>query len=52
MHCAVSLAKPHYLLFTELLNTSMLPSNWRRAHITPVFKKGFNVSPDNHRPVS
>ena len=30
----------------------MLPSDWRRAHITPIFKKGSKVDPTNYRPVS
>jgi len=51
-HCAESLAKPLFLLFTEFLNTGILPSGWRQAHITPIFKKGSKVSPENYRPVS
>ena len=30
----------------------MLPSDWRRANITPIFKKGSKVSPENYRPIS
>ena len=52
MHCAESLTKPLFLLFTQSLNTSVLPSDWRRVHITPIFKKGSKVNPDNYRPVS
>ena len=53
-NCAESLAKPLFPLFTQSINTSiyMLPSDWRQAHITPIFKKGSKVSPTNYRPVS
>jgi len=34
------------------MNTGMLPSDWRRAHITPIFKKGSKANPTNYRPVS
>ena len=30
----------------------MLPSDWRQAHITPIFTKGSKTSPTNYRPVS
>ena len=30
----------------------MLPSDWRRANIIPIFKKGSKVSPENYRPIS
>ena len=52
LYCAESLAKPLFLLFTKSLNSGVLPSDWRRAHITPIFKKGSKVSPVNYRPVS
>jgi len=51
-YCAGSLAKPLFLLFTESLNTGVLPSDWRQANVTPIFKKGCKVSPENYRPVS
>ena len=51
MHCAESLTKPLFLLFTQSLTTSVLPSDWRRVHITPIFKKGSKVNLDNYRPV-
>ena len=51
-NCAESLTKPLFLLFSQSMNTGMLPSDWRRAHITPIFKKGSKVDPTNNRPVS
>ena len=38
-NCAGSLAKPLLLLFTQSINTSMLPSDWRRAHLSPILKR-------------
>ena len=51
-NCAESLTRPLFLLFSQSMNTGMLPSDWRRAHITPIFKKGSKVDPTNYRPVS
>ena len=39
-------------IFTQSLATGELPSDWTRAWITPVFKKGDRSSPANYRPVS
>ena len=39
-------------IFTQSLATGELPSDWTRAWITPVFKKGDRRSPANYRPVS
>ena len=38
-NCAESLARPLFLLFTQSLSTGTLPSDWRRANVTPIFKK-------------
>ena len=46
MHCAESLAKSLFLIFAQSLNTGVLPSDWRRANVTPIFKKGSKVSPE------
>ena len=50
-NCAEGLTKP-LLLFTLSINSGMLPDDWRRAHIMPIFKKGSKVNPTNYRPVS
>ena len=39
INCAESLAKSLFLLFTQSMNTGTLPSDWRRAHIMPIFKR-------------
>ena len=51
-NCAGSLAKPLVSLFTQSINTGILPGDWRRANVTPVFKKGSKISPENYRPIS
>ena len=31
---------------------STIPSDWRKANVTPIFKKGKKEDPGNYRPVS
>ena len=40
------------LLFTASLHTGKVPSDWKQANITPVFKKGERFKALNYRPVS
>ena len=40
------------LLFTASLYTGKVPSDWKQANITPVFKKGERFKASNYRPVS
>ena len=39
-------------IFRQSLASGNLPSDWTKAFITPVFKKGDRSSPANYRPVS
>ena len=39
-------------IFQQSLDESYLPEDWRRADITPIFKKGSKAEPSNYRPVS
>ena len=50
--CATQLAFPLHCLFKKTLNSSVLPSDWRKARITPIYKKGSRVKAGNYRPVS
>ena len=34
------ISEPLSILFTRSINESKFPKDWKRAHITPVFKKG------------
>ena len=46
------IAEPLTKLFNLSMSSSELPSDWIRANITPVFKKGSKHLPNNYRPVS
>ena len=46
------LGKPVTLLFKKSLNDEELPAHWLQALITPIFKKGSKILPENYRPVS
>ena len=46
------LAYPLSLLFTRSMQEGHVPSSWKQACITPIFKKGSKKDPGNYRPVS
>ena len=37
--CASSLARPLFLIFCRSLESGRLPKDWKRANVTPIFKK-------------
>ena len=39
-------------IFQKSLDTGDLPLDWRKANITPIFKKGTTTDPVNYRPIS
>src|SRR3989442_558704 len=45
-------AFPLSILFNRLIEESVVPSDWKRANITPIFKKGDRSNVENYRPVS
>ena len=49
---ADQIAPSFTLLFQASLHQSSLPSQWKTAHITPIFKKGARYNPENYRPIS
>jgi hypothetical protein len=51
-NCAVAVAHPLSLIFQETLNTAVIPNQWKRSAIVPVFKKGNRGNPKNYRPIS
>nr|VZI45693.1 unnamed protein product [Spirometra erinaceieuropaei] len=49
---APELSKPLALIFQTSYLTGCLPSDWKSATITPLFKSGSRASANNYRPVS
>ncbi|GAB0205010.1 mitochondrial enolase superfamily member 1 [Grus japonensis] len=46
------IAMPLSIIFEKSWRTGEVPENWRKASVTPVFKKGRKEDPGNYRPVS
>ncbi|XP_070173493.1 uncharacterized protein [Littorina saxatilis] len=45
-------AHPVAELFRRSLAAEQVPGDWKRATVTPIFKKGSRLTPGNYRPVS
>ena len=46
------ISTPLAKVFNLSLEEGIVPSEWKEANITPLFKKGSRNKPDNYRPVS
>ena len=46
------ISTPLAKLFNLSLEEGIVPSDWKEANITPLFKKGSRNKPENYRPVS
>ena len=40
------------IIYQSSIDTSKVPSDWKEANVTPIFKKGEQYEPANYRPVS
>jgi ribonucleases P/MRP protein subunit RPP40 len=47
-----SVAYPLSLIFNSFMSISTIPSVWKHAVITPIYKKGLQSNPGNYRPIS
>ena len=52
INCAAELAPALKLLFTQSRMHGFIPTSFKSAAITPVFKSGIKTSPCNYRPIS
>lgn len=50
--CKDQLLLPVYNIIVSSLTEGKVPSEWKRAHIVPIYKGGNNEDPLNYRPVS
>lgn len=50
--CRNSMVKPLSIIFQKSVESGILPTAFKHANITPIFKSGSRSSPGNYRPVS
>lgn len=46
------LTRPLSMLFNLIVQYGQIPSTWKTANVTPIFKKGSSSNPNNYRPIS
>ena len=50
--CGNSIYKPLQLIFRSCIENGKFPSEWKKANVVPVQKKGNKQTLENYRPVS
>ena len=46
------IARPRSIIFEKSWRTGDVPEDWRKANVTPIYKKGSREDPGNYRPIS
>ena len=52
IHLADFIAGPLALLMNKTLHLGILPLDWKKAYVSPIFKKGARNIAENYRPIS
>ena len=50
--CDNSIVKPLMIIFNNCINDGVFPLCWKKANITPIYKKGEKCIISNYRPIS
>ena len=51
-NCSLEIATPLRIIFQETIKQGRIPTDWKKANVTPIFKKGPRTQASNYRPVS
>ena len=46
------LARPLSQMYSSFISVGKMPTAWKTAHVTPIYKKGPSSDPANYRPIS
>ena len=49
--CADEISPILQVIFTQSMNSGVLPSDWLSANITPIYKKNDRTNASNYRPI-
>jgi len=49
---AAEIAKPITTIYNKTIQEGIIPKEWKRANVVPIYKKGKKTEPSNYRPIS